>query len=287
MATLLGQLHGTNKNKLAVLKRLREILDVGNGTEYEAILAAGAAVADNVVPMLEAHAVKYLKPAAKVIYLTLRGERGLEEMSDETTHPILGGAALVAQALVKVLNQELTQGAQANAKLVRFAISALDELTRAHSSVHAVAEAGAIVPCVELCGSTCTATLEWLRSRWNVLQRVAQRNQPSQPEAQLEVQLEAPAANPVVVAAAASPAAATVAAAHATAKRRRKRGRAAAGALEERVVGARSVCTAAVDKRARELALPAFDEYMADRIDAAELDKRKAEAYAKATAEHA
>ena len=67
----------------------------------------------------------------------------------------------------------------------------------------------------------------------------------------------------------------------------RKRGRAAAGALEERVVGARSVCTAAVDKRARELALPAFDEYMADRIDAAEFDRRKAEARAKATAEHA
>ena len=319
MATLLGQLHGTNKNKLAVLKRLREILDVGNGTEYEAILAAGAAVADNVVPMLEAHAVKYLKPAAKVIYLTLRGERGLEEMSDETTHPILGRAAPVAQALVKVLNQELTQGAQANAKLVRFAISALDELTRAHSSVHAVAEAGAIVPCVKLCGSTCTATLECaatilghlamnsllpdgnVRGYWyevyaaeavpplvkllqhtksdvvsqaaralrtlveeagtddgddddddggdaleNILgavrvaltamqvtetvlgvellllqaavqeaeQKVAQRNQPSQPEAQLEVQLEAPAANPVVVAAIASPAVATVAAAH-------------------------------------------------------------------------
>jgi hypothetical protein len=53
---------------------------------------------------------------------------------------------------------------------------------------------------------------------------------------------------------------------------------------EVAVVGER---TAAVDKRARELALPAFDEYMADRIDAAELDKRKAEAYAKATAEHA
>ena len=41
------------------------------------------------------------------------------------------------------------------------------------------------------------------------------------------------------------------------------------------------------EKLRRELALPAFDEYMADRIDAAELDKRKAEAYAKATAEHA
>ena len=167
MGTLLNQLHGANKNKLAVLKRLRKILDVGNGTKYEEIFAAGAAVADNVVPLLEAHAVKYLKlPAAKVIYLTLRGEHGLEEMSDETTHPILGRAALVAQALVKVLNQELTKGAQANAnhviysELVWFAIAALDELTRAHSSVHAVAEAGAIVPCVELCGSTCTATLE-------------------------------------------------------------------------------------------------------------------------------
>jgi hypothetical protein len=67
----------------------------------------------------------------------------------------------------------------------------------------------------------------------------------------------------------------------------RKRGRAAAGALEERVVGARSVCTAAVDKRARELAQPALDEYMADRIDEATLKQRKAEARAKATAEHA
>ena len=67
----------------------------------------------------------------------------------------------------------------------------------------------------------------------------------------------------------------------------RKRGRAAAGALEERVVGARSVCTAAIDKRARELAQPALDEYMADRIDEATLKQRKAEARAKATAEHA
>jgi hypothetical protein len=47
------------------------------------------------------------------------------------------------------------------------------------------------------------------------------------------------------------------------------------------------VCTAAVDKRARELALSAFDEYMAGRIDAAEFDRQKAEARAKATAEHA
>ena len=47
------------------------------------------------------------------------------------------------------------------------------------------------------------------------------------------------------------------------------------------------MCTAAVDKRVRELAQPALDEYMADRIDAAELDRRKAAAREKATAEHA
>ena len=97
LPALLAQLHGTdNKKKLAVLERLREILDVGNGTEYEAILAAGAAVADNVVPMLEAHKVVKL-PAAKVIYLTLGG---LEDTSDETTHPILGRADMIAQVLV-------------------------------------------------------------------------------------------------------------------------------------------------------------------------------------------
>ena len=67
----------------------------------------------------------------------------------------------------------------------------------------------------------------------------------------------------------------------------RKRGRGAAAALEERVVSARSVCTAAVDKRARELAQPAWDEYMADQIDEATLKQRKAEAREKATAEHA
>ena len=67
----------------------------------------------------------------------------------------------------------------------------------------------------------------------------------------------------------------------------RKRGRGAAAALEERVVSARSVCTAAVDKRARELAQPALDEYMADQIDEATLKQRKAEAREKATAEHA
>ena len=67
----------------------------------------------------------------------------------------------------------------------------------------------------------------------------------------------------------------------------RKRGRGAAAALEERVVSARSVCTAAVDKRARELALSAFDEYMADQIDEATFKQRKAAAREKATAEHA
>ena len=67
----------------------------------------------------------------------------------------------------------------------------------------------------------------------------------------------------------------------------RKRGRGAAAALEERVVSARSVCTAAVDKRARELAQPALDEYMADQIDEATLKQRKAAAREKATAEHA
>ena len=68
---------------------------------------------------------------------------------------------------------------------------------------------------------------------------------------------------------------------------RNKRGRGAAGALEERVVSARSVCTAAVDKRAWELAQPALQEYMAEKIDEATLKQRKAEAREKATAEHA
>ena len=49
---------------------------------------------------------------------------------------------------------------------------------------------------------------------------------------------------------------------------------------------ARSVCSAAVDKRVRELAQPALDDFMADRIDAAELVKRKAAAREKAASEH-
>ena len=67
----------------------------------------------------------------------------------------------------------------------------------------------------------------------------------------------------------------------------RKRGRGASGALEERVVSARSVCTAAVDKRVRELIKPAFEQFAADQIDGAELDRRKAAAREQATAEHA
>ena len=60
------------------------------------------------------------------------------------------------------MNQERTKGTQANAELVQFTTAALGDLTRAHrTGVHAVAEAGAIVPCVELCGSSaCTDTLE-------------------------------------------------------------------------------------------------------------------------------
>jgi len=68
---------------------------------------------------------------------------------------------------------------------------------------------------------------------------------------------------------------------------RKRRGRTAAGAMEERILGARSVCTAAVDKRVRELIQPAIGQWIAEQIDTAELDRRKAEARDKATAEHA
>jgi hypothetical protein len=66
-----------------------------------------------------------------------------------------------------------------------------------------------------------------------------------------------------------------------------RKGRAAVAAVEERIQGARSVCTVAIDKVVLTLTQPAFEQYMADQFDAAELDKRKAEARAKATAEHA
>jgi hypothetical protein len=66
-----------------------------------------------------------------------------------------------------------------------------------------------------------------------------------------------------------------------------RKGRAAVAAVEQRIHRARSVCTVAVDKVALTLTQAAFEQYMADQFDAAELDKRKAEARAKATAEHA
>ena len=66
-----------------------------------------------------------------------------------------------------------------------------------------------------------------------------------------------------------------------------RKGRAAVAAVEERIQGARSTCAVAVDKVVLALTQPAFEQYMADQFDAAELDKRKAEARAKATAEHA
>eukprot|EP00964_Phaeocystis_antarctica_P014701 scaffold8123_cov66-Phaeocystis_antarctica.AAC.10 len=67
----------------------------------------------------------------------------------------------------------------------------------------------------------------------------------------------------------------------------RKRGRTMAAAMQERVVGARSVCTAAVDKRVRELTSPAIEQWNAGQIDGAELDRRRDEARVKATSEHA
>ena len=66
-----------------------------------------------------------------------------------------------------------------------------------------------------------------------------------------------------------------------------RKGRAAVAAIEERIQGARSTCAVAVDKVVLTLTQPAFEQYMADQFDAAELDKRKAEARTKATAEHA
>ena len=66
-----------------------------------------------------------------------------------------------------------------------------------------------------------------------------------------------------------------------------RKGKAAVAAVEERILGARAICTAAVDKRVLKLTQPAFEQYMADQFDAAELDRRKAEARGKATAEHA
>lgn len=65
-----------------------------------------------------------------------------------------------------------------------------------------------------------------------------------------------------------------------------KRPRTAPCELETRVTTARSVCTAAVDKRVIELMQPAMAQYVKNEIDAAELDRRKAATRATAEAEH-
>ena len=66
-----------------------------------------------------------------------------------------------------------------------------------------------------------------------------------------------------------------------------KRPKTASAELQTRVATARSVCSAAVDKRVKELIQPAIDDYVADKIDAATLDQRKAAARKTAEAEHA
>ena len=66
-----------------------------------------------------------------------------------------------------------------------------------------------------------------------------------------------------------------------------KRPKTASAELQTRVATARSVCSAAVDKRVKELIQPAIDDYVADKIDAVTLDQRKAAARKTAEAEHA
>ena len=57
--------------------------------------------------------------------------------------------------------------------------------------------------------------------------------------------------------------------------------------LETRVAKARSLCQDAVDARVQEVLKPAFEEYAKDKLDGAELDKRKAAARQQAAAGHA
>jgi len=65
-----------------------------------------------------------------------------------------------------------------------------------------------------------------------------------------------------------------------------KRPKTVSVALQMEVAKARSTTTAGYEKRYKELAQPAFDEYLADTIDATELDRRKAAARATARAEY-
>ena len=66
-----------------------------------------------------------------------------------------------------------------------------------------------------------------------------------------------------------------------------KRPRTASTELQTQVAKARSVCTGEVQKRVEELVRPAFADYIVNKIDAAELDRRKTAAVAKAESEHA
>ena len=66
-----------------------------------------------------------------------------------------------------------------------------------------------------------------------------------------------------------------------------KRPRTASTELQTQVAKARSVCTAEVQKRVEELARPAVADYLVDKIDEAELRRRKAAARAQAESEHA
>tara|TARA_B110001452_G_scaffold91009_1_gene74950 strand:+ start:268 stop:1098 length:831 start_codon:yes stop_codon:yes gene_type:complete len=66
----------------------------------------------------------------------------------------------------------------------------------------------------------------------------------------------------------------------------RKRSRNQEAQLEERVAKARSTTDIAIEKKAKEVAQPAFNDYMSDKIDEAELKHRKVEARLRATVEH-
>ena len=66
----------------------------------------------------------------------------------------------------------------------------------------------------------------------------------------------------------------------------RKRSRTQSALLEERVAKARSSTNGAIKRRMKELAAADYDEFMEDKIDEAELKKRKEAARAQATADH-
>ena len=66
----------------------------------------------------------------------------------------------------------------------------------------------------------------------------------------------------------------------------RKRSRTQSAQLEERVAKARSSTNSAIKRRMKELTAADYDEFMEDKIDEAELKKRKEAARAQATADH-